>query len=88
MESAIRTSLLSSMAAGRLVVLCGAGLSMAPPSGLPSALKLRLAIASHVTLSRYSPVTRQVCLRAGSGLGWMTEMGAEPNVRFRAASQR
>ena len=32
-----RARLLASMNAGRLVILCGAGLSMAPPSSLPSA---------------------------------------------------
>lgn len=32
-----KTRLLASMDAGRLVILCGAGLSMAPPSRLPSA---------------------------------------------------
>lgn len=31
---------MSSMTAGRLVLLCGAGLSMAPPSELPSALRV------------------------------------------------
>ena len=31
------TRLLASMNAGRLLVVCGAGLSMAPPSSLPSA---------------------------------------------------
>jgi hypothetical protein len=37
MEAALATSLLESIAAERLFVLCGAGLSMAPPSSLPSA---------------------------------------------------
>lgn len=37
MKSEVLVRLLASMAAGRLVVLCGAGLSMAPPSDLPSA---------------------------------------------------
>ena len=48
--------LLASMNAGRLVVLCGAGLSMAPPSGLPPAWKVaemcfdayQLAIDPHI----------------------------------------
>ena len=40
MEDDLRSQLLGSIEAGRLVVLCGAGLSMAPPSELPSALKL------------------------------------------------
>lgn len=35
-----RVRLLGSMNAGRLVILCGAGLSMAPPSGLPAAWKV------------------------------------------------
>lgn len=34
------TRLLGSMNAGRLLVVCGAGLSMAPPSNLPSACKV------------------------------------------------
>lgn len=33
----VKTRLLASMAAGRLIIVCGAGLSMAPPSSLPSA---------------------------------------------------
>lgn len=37
MDAAVRARLLASMKAGRLVLLCGAGLSMAPPSSLPSA---------------------------------------------------
>ena len=37
MTPGVRTRLLASMDVGRLVVLCGAGLSMAPPSSLPSA---------------------------------------------------
>ena len=37
MDAAVRARLLASMEAGRLVILCGAGLSMAPPSSLPSA---------------------------------------------------
>lgn len=37
MDPVVRERLLASMDAGRLVVLCGAGLSMAPPSSLPSA---------------------------------------------------
>jgi hypothetical protein len=36
----VKTRLLASMDAGRLVVLCGAGLSMAPPSNLPSARRV------------------------------------------------
>jgi hypothetical protein len=36
----IRARLLASMDAGRLVLLCGAGLSMAPPSTLPSARRV------------------------------------------------
>lgn len=35
-----RARLLASMYAGRLVILCGAGLSMAPPSNLPSAWRV------------------------------------------------
>lgn len=35
-----KARLLASMNAGRLVILCGAGLSMAPPSGLPSAWRV------------------------------------------------
>lgn len=35
-----RARLLASMSAGRLVILCGAGLSMAPPSSLPSAWRV------------------------------------------------
>ncbi len=38
MSPEIITRLLASMNAGRLLVVCGAGLSMAPPSSLPSAL--------------------------------------------------
>lgn len=37
MAPEVLTRLLASMHAGRLVVVCGAGLSMAPPSSLPSA---------------------------------------------------
>lgn len=37
MDSNVRISLLASMNAGRLLIVCGAGLSMAPPSSLPSA---------------------------------------------------
>lgn len=40
MTSADCARLLASMSAGRLVILCGAGLSMAPPSSLPSAWKV------------------------------------------------
>jgi hypothetical protein len=36
----VRARLLASMDAGRLVVVCGAGLSMAPPSNLPSARRV------------------------------------------------
>lgn len=36
----VKARLLASMDAGRLVVLCGAGLSMAPPSKLPSAYRV------------------------------------------------
>jgi hypothetical protein len=36
----VKARLLASMDAGRLVVLCGAGLSMAPPSNLPSARRV------------------------------------------------
>lgn len=36
----VKSRLLASMDAGRLVVLCGAGLSMAPPSNLPSARRV------------------------------------------------
>ena len=35
-----KARLLASMDAGRLVVVCGAGLSMAPPSSLPSARRV------------------------------------------------
>lgn len=37
---AVKARLLASMDAGRLVILCGAGLSMAPPSNLPSARQI------------------------------------------------
>lgn len=37
MEEAIATRLLESIAANQMFILCGAGLSMAPPSSLPSA---------------------------------------------------
>lgn len=40
MDPGVRERLLASMDAGRLVVLCGAGLSMAPPSSLPSAKRV------------------------------------------------
>jgi hypothetical protein len=43
MENADLARLLGSMEAGRLVVLCGAGLSMAPPSSLPSAWQVAAA---------------------------------------------
>lgn len=40
MNPGAKTRLLASMDAGRLVILCGAGLSMAPPSSLPSARRV------------------------------------------------
>lgn len=40
MRPADSVRLLASMNAGRLVILCGAGLSMAPPSSLPSAWRV------------------------------------------------
>lgn len=40
MTPADRARLLAAMNAGRLVILCGAGLSMAPPSSLPSAWRV------------------------------------------------
>jgi len=40
LSPADKIRLLTSMDAGRLVVLCGAGLSMAPPSNLPSARRV------------------------------------------------
>lgn len=51
-----KSRLLASMKAGRLVILCGAGLSMAPPSRLPSAWRVaercfdeyRLTIDPHI----------------------------------------
>jgi hypothetical protein len=36
----VKASLLASMDAGRLVVVCGAGLAMAPPSNFPSARRV------------------------------------------------
>ena len=40
MTPAVQARLLASMNAGRLIVVCGAGLSMAPPSNLPSASRV------------------------------------------------
>lgn len=40
MSPEVKARLLASMDAGRLLVLCGAGLSMAPPSTLPSARRV------------------------------------------------
>jgi hypothetical protein len=40
MEPGIKVQLLASMASGRLVIVCGAGLSMAAPSSLPSAWRV------------------------------------------------
>jgi hypothetical protein len=40
LEAEVRNRLLASMQAGRLVVLCGAGLSMAAPSSLPAAWRV------------------------------------------------
>lgn len=40
MTPEIKAQLLASMHAGRLVIFCGAGLSMAPPSSLPAAWKV------------------------------------------------
>jgi len=40
MDEAIAARLLASINANRLVILCGAGLSMSPPSNLPSAARL------------------------------------------------
>ena len=40
MEDEIKTRLLQSISDDRLVVICGAGLSMAPPSSLPSAISV------------------------------------------------
>lgn len=41
------TALLDSIDEDRLVILCGAGLSMAPPSNLPSAAALANEIFDH-----------------------------------------
>jgi hypothetical protein len=49
LEPALRTALLGSIAAGRLVILCGAGLSMAMPSRLPSAREV-----AQICFDRYS----------------------------------
>lgn len=43
MDAATRIRLLSSIQAGRLVIICGAGLSMAPPSSLPPAWRVAAA---------------------------------------------
>ena len=40
MSPQLKAQLLASMNAGRLVVVCGAGLSMAAPSSLPSARRV------------------------------------------------
>ena len=47
MDAEVRTHLLASMEAGRLVILCGAGLSMAPPSSLPSAWEVAAQCYDH-----------------------------------------
>lgn len=54
--------LLASMNAGRLLVVCGAGLSMAPPSSLPSA---RSVAAQRLALSAPSPDRSHIGLDPG-----------------------
>lgn len=51
MDGADLTRLLGSMEAGRLIILCGAGLSMAPPSCLPAAWKVAAACYDKYVLS-------------------------------------
>ena len=49
MQAEVKTKLLASMHAGRLVVVCGAGLSMAAPSSLPAAWR----VAGHEALDEH-----------------------------------
>ena len=55
MDEDIASRLLASIHANRLVILCGAGLSMAPPSNLPSATRLAQNCAA-----KYSEITGQL----------------------------
>jgi hypothetical protein len=55
MDDDIAARLLASIHSNRLVILCGAGLSMAPPSNLPSAARLAQNCAD-----RYHEITGQL----------------------------
>lgn len=56
MDADVKARLLASMDLGRLVLLCGAGLSMAPPSGLPSARRV-----AELAFDRYRLVVDPAC---------------------------
>ncbi len=49
MDPQLRDSLLLSVQGGRLAVICGAGLSMSPPTGVPSAAELAQTCAERCT---------------------------------------
>ncbi len=50
-EEAVQAAILASIEAGRLVIICGAGLSMAPPSSLPSSVRVANVCYDKHTLS-------------------------------------
>lgn len=56
MTPAIKAKLLASMHAGRLVVVCGAGLSMAAPSNLPPAWRV-----AEMSFDKYAAETDPAC---------------------------
>ncbi len=56
MDANTKAKLLASMHAGRLVVVCGAGLSMAPPSSLPAAWRV-----SEASFDKYVIETNPAC---------------------------
>ncbi len=56
MQAEVKTKLLASMHAGRLVVVCGAGLSMAAPSSLPAAWRV-----AEASFDKYALETDPAC---------------------------
>jgi hypothetical protein len=56
LDAGLTARLLTSMEAGRLVVICGAGISMAPPSSLPSARAV-----AHAWFDEYVTATNANC---------------------------
>jgi len=56
LQAEVKTKLLASMHAGRLVVVCGAGLSMAAPSSLPAAWRV-----AEASFDKYALETDPAC---------------------------